>query len=258
MLWHIDRAAEVLRWYREFIVEAPEEMNGFFLFLTVPPGEHFPEELHLQKMCAVMWCYAGPQDQADSIFEPIRHVAGGPALDLVAPIPYPAFQSMFDAMYPPGLQMYWRSDFFEELVDGAIERHVEFGNALPTPLSAMHLYPVNGRAARVPREATAFSYRDAIWNQVMVGIDPDPRNAALVRDWAVRYWEALHPYSAGGAYVNMMMDDEGVDRVHSAYRDNYSRLAAIKARYDPGNLFRVNQNIPPLLGAAHADEQGKR
>jgi hypothetical protein len=109
----------------------------------------------------------------------------------------------------------------------------------------MHLYPINGRAGRVPTDATAFSYRDAVWAQVIVGVDPDPANGNRIRDWCVSYWEALHPYSAGGGYVNMMMD-EGNDRVRAAYRDNYPRLVALKSAYDPTNLFRVNQNIPPM------------
>jgi hypothetical protein len=245
MLWHLDRAADVLRWYRDFIVQAPDQINGFFAFLKVPPGPPFPEELHAQTMCGLVWCYTGAPEEAGAIFDPVRDVAGGPVLDLVGSLPYPALQSMFDPLYPAGLQWYWRADFVDELSDEAIALHVRHGAQLPTLLSGAHLYPINGAAARVPRDATAWSYRDATWGAVMAGVDPDPANAELIRDWTVRYWEALHPYSAGGAYVNMMMDDEGADRVKAAYRDNYGRLVAIKARYDPANLFHVNQNIRP-------------
>src|SRR5437763_8338698 len=112
--------------------------------------------------------------------------------------------------------------------------------------STMHLYPINGAAGRVGKEDTAFSYRDATWGEVIVGVDPDPANAGRITDWTKAYWEALHPYSAGGAYVNMMMD-EGVDRIKASYRDNYKRLAAIKNQYDPTNLFHVNQNIRPAV-----------
>jgi FAD/FMN-containing dehydrogenase len=108
----------------------------------------------------------------------------------------------------------------------------------------MHLYPIDGAAHDVGKNDTAFSYRDATWGQVIVGVDHDPANAAMLRDWTVDYWDATHPYSAGGAYVNMMMD-EGQERVQASYRDNYPRLAQIKAAYDPDNVFRVNQNIRP-------------
>jgi FAD/FMN-containing dehydrogenase len=195
-------------------------------------------------MCGIVWCYTGPLDKADEVFAPIRRLFGGPALDFVGPLPQPALQSMFDALYPPGHQWYWRADFVNELSDEAIARHVEHGSALPTLQSTMHLYPVNGAAGRVDRHATAWSYREATWAEVIVGVDPDPANAPLIKDWTVAYWEALHPYSAGGAYVNFMMD-EGQERVQATYRDNYDRLVAIKNRYDPTNLFHINQNIKP-------------
>ena len=159
-------------------------------------------------------------------------------------MPFPMLQSAFDALYPPGLQWYWRADFFREISDTAIAVHEEFGAQLPTPHSTMHLYPIDGAVHRVPEDATAFSYRDSGWAGVIVGVDPDPANAAKLKDWTVRYWEALHPTSAGGAYVNFMMD-EGTDRVRASYGRNYDRLAQVKAAYDPGNMFHINQNIQP-------------
>jgi FAD/FMN-containing dehydrogenase len=197
-------------------------------------------------MCGVVWCYTGPLDQADAVFAPIRSLAGGPALDFVGPLPHPALQSMFDALYPPGHQWYWRADFVNELSDEAIALHLEHGAALPTMQSTMHLYPINGAAGRVASHDTAWSYRDATWGEVIVGVDPDPANAERITAWTIAYWEALHPYSAGGAYVNMMMD-EGQERVQAAYRDNYDRLVAVKNSYDPANLFHVNQNIRPTV-----------
>jgi len=115
---------------------------------------------------------------------------------------------------------------------------------MPTMKSTMHMYPIDGAAQDVAPSDTAWSYRDAVWGSVFAGVDPDPANVSVVRDWSIDYFEALHPYSAGGAYVNMMMD-EGQERVRASYRDNYDRLARIKATYDPDNLFRVNQNIQP-------------
>jgi hypothetical protein len=130
------------------------------------------------------------------------------------------------------------------LSDEAIKLHTKFAAELPSALSTMHMYPVNGAASRVDKDATAWSYRDATWAMVIVGVDPDPAKKSAIISWAKNYWQALHPYSAGGAYVNFMME-EGDDRVQATYRGHYDWLAAIKAKYDPGNLFRVNQNIAP-------------
>ncbi len=252
MLWEQDRAAEILKWYRQFINEAPDELNGFFAFLVVPPGPPFPEHLHLKKMCGIVWAYAGPLDKAESVFEPIRKQFP-PALDLTGPLPHPVLQSLFDPLLPSGLQWYWRADYFNEIPDEAIEQHLKFGAALPTMLSTMHIYPVNGKAGRVGRNETAWSYRESNWAQVIVGIDPDPANAGIISQWCKDYWAALHPWSAGGAYVNFMMD-EGSERVQATYRDNYERLAAIKGKYDPKNIFRVNQNIKPVMESVPAEK----
>ena len=159
-------------------------------------------------------------------------------------MPHPALQGAFDALYPPGDQWYWRADFVNELSDAAIAEHERFAALLPTPQSTMHLYPIDGAAHRLKQEDTAFSYRDARWAEVMVGVSPDPQDADKITAWTKNYWDALHPYSAGGAYVNMMMD-EGDERIRASYRDNYARLVAVKRQYDPNNLFRVNQNIRP-------------
>jgi hypothetical protein len=241
-LWPLERSAEIMKWYRDFIGKAPTELNGFFAFLTVPPGPPFPEALHLKKMCGVVWCYSGDPAQADKVLEPVR--ATQPALYGVGPMPYPMLQSAFDALYPPGHQWYWRADFVNELPDEAIALHVEHGSRMPTMQSTMHLYPIDGAVHRVGRKDTPFIYRDAKWAAVIVGVDPDPANADRIAQWCKDYWDALHPYSAGGAYVNFMMD-EGQERVQATYRDHYPKLAALKEKYDPGNLFRVNQNIKP-------------
>jgi FAD/FMN-containing dehydrogenase len=243
MLWPLEDAPEILRWYRDFIVKAPNNLNGFFAFLTVPPGPPFPEHLHNKKMCGIVWCYTGPIDKAERVFKPIRKFKP-PALDLVGPIPHPALQSMFDALYPPGLQWYWKADFVRTLSDEAVALHAKHGALLPTMHSTMHLYPVDGKARSIRNGATPWSYRDANWAGVIVGVDPNPANRERISDWAKAYWTALHPHSAGGAYINFMMD-EGTDRVRATYGKNYERLAKIKKRYDPANLFRVNQNIAP-------------
>lgn len=243
MFWRLDQAAEVFTYWQDLISTAPEDLNGWYALVTLPPVAPFPAQHHMEKMCAVVWCYTGPLKDAPAAFDPIRRSIP-PAIDFVAPIPFPALQSMFDALYPTGLQWYWRADFFERYDDRAIALHPKYGAQLPTAHSTMHVYPINGAAARVGSSDTAWSYRDANFAQVIVGVDPDPANNERISTWAKDYWLALHPYSMGGGYVNMIMD-EGEDRVKAAYRDNYARLAQIKATYDPQNLFHVNQNIKP-------------
>ncbi len=243
MLWPLDQAEAVMRWYRTFITEAPEDLNGFFAFLTIPPVPLFPESLHLEKVCGVFWCYTGSLDEANEILAPIRAQLP-PLVDGVQPMPFPALQTAFDALIPAGLQWYWKADFVRELTDEAIEKHIEHSHRMPPFQSTTHLYPINGAVHRIGRNETAFSYRDVTWAQVIVGIDADPANAGDITRWAKEYWEAVHPFSAGGAYVNMMME-EGDERIHAAYRDNYERLTEVKRQYDPTNLFRINLNIKP-------------
>ena len=243
--WAIDQSADVLSVYRDFILSAPRELNGFFAYTTVPPAEPFPEPLHGHKVCGVVWCYAGDdEDAAAKAMKPLLDSVPEPAMHGVQPMPHPALQGAFDALYPKGDQWYWRADFVKEIPDEAVQAHHKFGAQMPSMQSTMHLYPIDGAPQDVDSADTAWSYRDANWGSVFAGVDPDPAMCNALRKWTVDYFEALHPYSAGGAYVNMMMD-EGQERVRASYRDNYDRLAQIKAQYDPENLFRVNQNIQP-------------
>jgi len=239
-IWTLDKAEEVLRWYREFLPNAADDLNGWFAFLTVPPVDPFPKELQLQKVCAVVWCYTGTDP--DKAFLPVLEQK--PDLDGRMAMPIAALNSAFDPLYPAGHQWYWRADFVDSIPDAAIEAHVEFARTLPTPQSTMHLYPTDGAAGRVANDATAWAYRDAKWGQVMVGVDPAPSMADALREWTVAYWEALHPHSMGGAYSNMMME-EGDERVRASFGANYDRLVQVKRRYDPDNVFHVNQNIRP-------------
>jgi hypothetical protein len=244
IIWPISQAEEIMKWYREYITNAPEDISGWFGFHRVPTGSPLPEELHGHHGCVITWCYTGPMEKAEEVFKPIREL-GTPVLDMAGPMPYPALQSMFDQLYyPPGLQWYWKADFVKNLSDKAIAIHKEYGSSLPTELSTMHLYPINGAVHDVGEHDTAFSFRDVTWSRVIVGVDQDPANGEQIKDWARDYWAALHPLSAGGGYVNFMME-EGQDRIQATYRGNYERLARVKAKYDPDNLFHVNQNIKP-------------
>jgi hypothetical protein len=242
--WPIEQTEDVIKVYREFLPSAPRELNGFFAVHTVPPAPPFPEVIHLRKVCGVVWCYVGPEDKAAKAMAPLLDSLPEPLLHGPQPMRHVELQGAFDGLYPPGDQWYWRADFVREIPDEAARIHGEFGAAMPTMKSTMHMYPIDGAAHDVASEDTAWSYRDATWGSVFAGVDPDPANVAAIRKWSIDYFEALHPYSAGGAYVNMMMD-EGQERVRASYRGNYDRLARIKATYDPDNTFRINQNIEP-------------
>ncbi|MEU0937230.1 FAD-binding oxidoreductase [Embleya sp. NPDC005971] len=243
-LWPVEQTRDVLRWYREFLPQAPEDLSGFFALLAVPPGPPFPEEIHGHKMCGVVWCWTGDPDAVEGAVAAVREPAP-PAFHFTAPMPYPVFQAMFDELIPAGLQWYWRGDFFDAIPDEAIDVHAKYGENLPTALSTMHLYPVDGAAHRVDAADSAWGYRDATWSGVIGGVDPDPANAETIRRWCVDYWQDLHPHSMGGAYVNFIGADESQDRVKATYREHYDRLGGIKHRYDPENLFHANQNIKP-------------
>jgi hypothetical protein len=158
---------------------------------------------------------------------------------------YPALQSMFDSLYPKGLQWYWKGDFVGELSDEAIRVHLDYVAEVPSEISAMHLYPIDGAVHDKSKGDTAWNCRDATWSMVIVGVDADPKKAPDLKRWARDYWAAIHPFNLKGAYPNFMMDDEGEDRLQATYGDNFPRLAALKRKYDPNNLFQINQNIRP-------------
>ena len=240
-LWPIEKTEEIMEWYHNFIHNAPDDLNGFIATLVIP-GPPFPENLHNKQFCGIVWCYVGDLDKAEEVFKPI--LAMEPLFAHVGVMPYPSVQTLFDGLLPPGLQWYWRADFFNELGPEARAKHLEFGSKIPTPLSQMHLYPLSGAAARVANDETPWAYRDAKYAGVIVGVDPDSANADKITEWCKDYWEAIHPYSSGGAYLNFIMN-EGQDRIKASYKHNYDRLTKIKKKYDPNNFFRINQNILP-------------
>lgn len=242
--WPVEQSAEVLSAYREFMPAAPRELNGFFAFHTVPPAPPFPEAIHLRSVCGVVWCYVGAEADARAAMAPLLDAVPEPLMHGAHAMPHAMLQTAFDGIYPPGDEWYWRADFVEEIPDEAVRLHARFGSQLPSGKSTMHLYPIDGAAHDVAAADTAWSYRDANWGAVFAGVDSDPANRDAISRWSIEYHEALHPYSAGGAYVNMMMD-EGQERVRASYRENYDRLAQVKRAYDPENLFRINQNIQP-------------
>ena len=245
MFWPLEMAEDAMRMWWETIQNAPDDLSGFFNYHVIPPAPPFPEPYHLHNMCGVVWCYTGPQERAEEVFKPIRRF-GPPAIDLVGTMPYPVLQTLFDALFVPGNQWYWKAEFVKGLTNDAIAANIRYGSQVPNFRSGTHLYPLNGAVHRVAAADTAFSSRDADYCQVVVAVDPDPTAIQPGIEWARSFWgAALRPYSAGGGYVNMMMIEEGDDRIRAAYRGSYDRLSRIKAKYDPHNLFNVNKNIKP-------------
>ncbi len=239
----LDRARDVLEFYREYIETAPEEMGAYPAFLIAPPLPFLPEEAHGKTFCGIVACWAGALDKGEQAMEPIRQVA--PTVgEMISPMPYPAINSLFDELMPPGLQQYWKGSFAGELTDGAIQAHLEQGPKIPTVNSAMHIYPINGACSRVSPDATAFSYRDAKFATVIAGVWSDPADHEQNVKWVRDYYKALEPHSSAGGYINFMdADDQG--RIRDNYKGNYERLVDIKTKYDPKNLFHLNQNIKP-------------
>jgi len=239
----VDRAEDILRWYREFIGNAPEEMGGFVGFHLAPPLPFLPEEWHFKNVALAVPCWAGPIDQGEKMVQPWLDVVE-PVGAMVGAMPYPALNTAFDPLLPPGLQHYWKASFEPELSDGAIAVHAEFGAQVPAIQSAVHLYPINGAVQRVGPSDTAFAYRDVNYSPVIAGMWEDPADNEKNIAWVRAYHEALQPFDADGGYINFMDgDDQG--RIKANYRGNYDRLVAAKAKYDPGNLFHLNQNIRP-------------
>ncbi len=245
VMYDIEETPEVMRWYGGFIAAAPDDLGGFVSIMTVPPGPPFPEDLHMRKVCAIVWTQVGEMETA-ALREARSY--GTPLIDGVAPVPMPAWNTAFDAMFPAGEQWSWHGDFVADLTDAALEQHRDWGKKLPSWKSLMHLYPVDGAAGRVGNDETAWAYRDARWAQVVAGVDPDPANADAIRAWSRGYAGAVRPYAMTGGYQNFQMDEP--DRVRGMYGANYARLARVKAQYDPDNVFRVNQNIAPAPSGA--------
>jgi hypothetical protein len=244
IMWDLEDAPIVMRWYRQFLPEAPAELSPFLGLQAVPPTPPFPRELWGRKSCALFTCYGGPMEKAEDAVRPIRKELPAPILDWIGPMPFPALQSLFDPLLPKGLQWYWKGDFVKELSDEAIDVHIRHAGQAPTELSIMHMYPIDRAVHQIGAGEAAWNCRDATWSMVIAGIGPTPDTAGAITAWAKEYWQAIHPYNAERAYVNFMME-EGHDRIRATYGENYDRLAAIKKQYDPTNFFRVNQNIRP-------------
>lgn len=250
ILYPAEKSGEVLRMFRDFMRTAPREVSAFFAFLIVPPGPPFPPHLHGKTVCAVMCAVTGDVIRAEELTRPLREF-GPPLLVLTHPMPYPFLQSLFDGLLPHGLHHYWKADFAHDLTMEAIAAHAEFGPRIPTIHSALHIYPMDGAIQDIGSEDTAFAYRDVRFVHIIAAVTPDAAQLPEQREWVRAYWDALHPHSAAGSYVNFLME-EGEERIASSYAANHQRLAAVKSKYDPHNVFCVNQNIRPAVGRGQA------
>ncbi|MFC6285009.1 FAD-binding oxidoreductase [Nocardioides sp. GCM10027113] len=243
MFFELEHARAILEFYREHIKDAPEELGCFPAFQIAPPLPFIPEERHGEPFVAMVFCWAGDTKDGPAALEPFRDIAPVVA-EHVGEMPYPALNSAFDALVPPGLQHYWKGNFARELTDEAITAHLEHGPKLPTLNSTVHIYSINGACHRVAEGETAFAYRDATFATVVAGMWPDPAENDANIAWVRGYYDAIAPHSEEGGYINFMGADDQ-DRIEANYKENYDRLVSIKREYDPENRFRANQNIRP-------------
>ncbi len=246
VFWDLQHARTVMQKYREFLLSAPEELGAFVGLKTVLPVDPFPEEHQGKRACAIISCYNGPPDGGAKAMSKLLDQLPEPLFNWLAEMPYPAMQGLFDPFLAEGLQWYWRGDFVKELTDEAIEAHLAQASKSPSPLSMMHLYPIDGAVHRVGKADTAWNERDATWCMVIAGVDGNPQKAGELTRWTKEYWQAVQPFSKnGGGYVNFMMDDGDEHRLKATFGENYDRLVALKDKYDPQNFFSVNQNFKP-------------
>jgi hypothetical protein len=249
IFWEATHARALMRAYRDFLPGAPEELGIFVGLKTVPSTDPFPKDHWGKRACAIIACYSGPAADGEKAVAPLLEAVPPPLFNWMNTIPFTAMQSLFDPLLPKGLQWYWKGDFVRSLPDEAIDAHIEHAARAPSELSLMHLYPIDGQVHRVAKDATAWSVRDATWSMVIAGISPDPNQAEALKAWGRAYWKAVHPFNLPAGYLNFWMDDEAEGRIEATYGDQYPRLRSIKAKYDPENLFRVNQNIKPAAAA---------
>jgi len=243
MFFELSEVENVLRFFREYIADAPEQLGAFPAFQIAPPLPFIPEERHGDTFVAMVACWAGPLEEGERALKPFHDIAPVVA-EFVGPMPYPALNSAFDGLVPPGLQHYWKANFVEELTDEAIAAHAVHGPDVPAVNSTVHIYPINGAAHRVAPDATAFAYRNANFATVIAGMWPEASENDANIAWVRRYYDATAPHSEEGGYINFMSeDDQG--RIRANYQGNYDRLVDVKRRYDPDNLFHLNQNIRP-------------
>jgi FAD/FMN-containing dehydrogenase len=237
-------ARDVVRFWRDFMLTAPDEVGSALAFITAPPEEFVPEPVRGQPVIGIVLCYAGAVDEGESVLRPLREF-GPPGIDMVQAMPYVAVQQLLDAPNPKGMQNYWSADFFAELPDEAVDVLVEQATKPVSPMTQLILMAGGGAVARVPEDATAFGQRTAPWNMHYLSMWPDPADTETNIAYTQGIASSMKPWTTGRAYLNFL-GDEGAGRVEAAFGpEKFARLQALKRKWDPENLFRHNQNIPP-------------
>ncbi|WP_247002858.1 FAD-binding oxidoreductase [Halosolutus gelatinilyticus] len=235
-------APAVLRHVRDFNEEAPDEATVWAVLRKAPPLPFLPEDVHGVGVVIVVAFYSGDMDEGEEVLAPVRKF-GDPIADAVGPHSYAAFQQSFDPLLTEGARNYWKSHFFHEFSDGAIDTVVEYAETLPSPLSEIFFGQLAGAMARIPADATAFPHRDAEYAMNVHTRWEDPADDDRCIAWARKFYDAMAPHATGGVYANFVSEREGDE--HIAYGENYDRLVEVKTKYDPDNLFRMNQNVKP-------------
>ncbi len=243
----LDAAKDVLRYYRDFLATTPDELVCWFVMRKAPPLPFLPPEWHGKEILALALCYSGEIEEGERVAAPLRKF-GKPIADVIAPQPYAAWQTILDPLLTPGLRNYWKSHDFAEVSEGLIDVLIAHARKLPDPNTEIALAQLGGAVSRVPGDATAYSHRDGQFVLNVHGRWEDPAKDAECIGWARDLFRASAPFATGAVYVNFLTQEEG-DRIRAAYGRNYDRLVKIKNRYDPRNLFRVNQNIRPMVPA---------
>ncbi|MEO3430217.1 FAD-binding oxidoreductase [Pelagibius sp. CAU 1746] len=240
-LYPLDAARDMLIWFRDFMQQAPDALGGLAGFVTAPDGT---------PAFALIGVYCGEPSQGEAVLKPLRE-ARRPLLDTFAPSPYRKIQTLFDASSPPGLRYYWKSSFLDSLPEEAVAVAVGRAREFPSPNCKIFVEFLGGAVSRIPREDAVFDHRDSPYNLLIIGGWDDPARDDICRAWVRQTWQAMRPFETEGVYVNYLgtESDEGADRLAAAYGPGkYDRLVALKRKYDPANLFRMNQNIPPGAG----------
>ncbi len=239
-LW--DRTKEVTDFYLDYVKDLPDELTTILFYWNAPPAPFLPESIHGQRVVIIAACYAATAQAGEAVVAPIRALK--PAVDMLAPMPYTALQSMFDPLFPKGIYSYAKSDYFDKIPPAMVDDMIAWAEKKPAALSLTHLNHFGGAMGRVANDRTPFAHRDATFAFSQDAFWETPTQTDANVQWVKDHWQAMRAYSPRGAYVNFM-SDEGEDRVRESYRGNYDRLVHIKRKYDLINLFRLNQNIKP-------------
>jgi FAD/FMN-containing dehydrogenase len=250
-LWPRSEAGRIGRAYRDFMATAPDEIGGGLALISAPPAPFIPEEMQLKPAVGVIFFYVGPVEDGERAVAPIRALE--PAVEMLAPLPYAGFQQLLDAGSPHGSHEYFRIDWLRELADEALDAAIEHANTCPSPMSQVVFEPLGGAMDRMDKSSMALTVPDAPWAYHCLGLWPDAMPDEPNVEWVRAFSEVMRPFALGAAYPNFVAADEGVERLISAYGpEKYGRLVALKDRYDPNNVFALNQNIPPSAGNGKA------